>query len=77
MSGYDEGGWWPSGTLGYNTTGRPEFVLSPAQIDAVSASKGRGRGGDTYNITAVNAEDVGRQIDKRKKLSAMRYTVRP
>ncbi|MEH3141170.1 MAG: tape measure protein [Mycobacterium kyogaense] len=32
---YDDGGHWPSGTLGMNTTGKPEFVLSPEDIEAL------------------------------------------
>lgn len=30
---YDEGGWWPSGTTGINTTGKPEYVLTPQDLD--------------------------------------------
>ncbi|WP_318623212.1 hypothetical protein [Mycolicibacterium sp. D5.8-2] len=30
---YDTGGPWPPGTLGINTTGKPEFVLNPEDIE--------------------------------------------
>lgn len=26
--GYDDGGWWPSGTIGWNTSGHSEYVLT-------------------------------------------------
>lgn len=30
---FDTGGWWPSNTLGMNTTGQPEYVLTPQDIE--------------------------------------------
>lgn len=30
---FDDGGWWPNGGLGMNTTGKPELVLSPQDIE--------------------------------------------
>lgn len=30
---YDTGGVWPDGTLGMNTSGKPEFVLSPQDLE--------------------------------------------
>ena len=30
---YDNGGWWPSGTAGINTTGKDEYVLTPEEIE--------------------------------------------
>ncbi len=30
---YDQGGFWPSGTLGINTTGKDEYVLTPEQLN--------------------------------------------
>lgn len=30
---YDQGGFWPSGTLGINTTGKDEYVLTPEEIE--------------------------------------------
>lgn len=30
---YDSGGFWPSGTLGVNTTGKDEYVLTPEQLN--------------------------------------------
>lgn len=33
--------------------------------------------GDNYTIYATDAEDVAREIDKRKKLAAMQYSSRP
>jgi hypothetical protein len=72
---FDEGGWMMPGQPGINLTNRPELVLSPQQLDAANSS-GYGRG-DTYHITAVDAEDVARQIDARKKLASMQYSGRP
>jgi hypothetical protein len=78
----DEGGWLMPGMLGSNTTGRPELVLSPQQLDAALAPSGGSRnpynrGGDTYHITAVDAHDVAKEIDKRKRLAMMQYSGRP
>ena len=74
--GLDEGGWLMPGVPGLNTTNRPELVLSPQQLDTAMGKGGWGRG-DTYHITAVDAQDVARQIDARKKLSMMQYSGRP
>ena len=71
---FDEGGWLMPNQPAINTTSRPELVLSPQQLDAAKGGWGRG---DTYHITAVNAEDVAKQIDTRKRLSMMRYSSRP
>jgi hypothetical protein len=81
MPAFDDGGWLMPGQPGINLTGRPELVLSAQQLEA--AGKGSGsrnpwnRGGDTYHITAVDADDVGREIDKRKRLAALQYNSRP
>jgi hypothetical protein len=79
LLGFDEGGWLPPGIGPVNTTGRPELVLSPQQLDDMQTST-RGnpwRGGDTYHITTIDAEGVGREIDKRKRLAMMQYAGRP
>jgi hypothetical protein len=78
--GMDEGGMLPHNSMAINTSGRPELVLSPQQLDAMGTSGNRNpysRGGDTINITAVDAQDVAAQIDKRKRLAAMQYNSRP
>lgn len=76
--GMDSGGWLPHGSAAFNTSGRPELVLSASQLDTLAPASSGGWGrGDNYYITAVNAEDVGRQIDKRKSLAMMRYSGRP
>ena len=70
------------GQPGINTGSRPELVLSPQQLDAAMGN-GKGsknpwnRGGDTYHITAVDADDVAKQIDNRKRLAMMQYGARP
>jgi hypothetical protein len=75
---FDEGGWLQPGQSGINTGSRPELVLNPQQLDAATKSGAGGWGrGDTYNITAVDADDVARQIDARKKLAMMQYSGRP
>jgi hypothetical protein len=76
----DEGGMLPDGSMAYNTSGRPELVLSPQQLDAMGTSGNRNpynRGGDTYHITAVDAQDVAKEIDKRKRLAMLQYSGRP
>jgi hypothetical protein len=77
----DEGGMLPDGSMAYNTSGRPELVLSPQQLDAMGSSSSNrnpyNRGGDTYHITAVDAQDVAKEIDKRKRLAMMQYGGRP
>jgi hypothetical protein len=78
--GMDEGGMLPHNSMAINTSGRPELVLSPQQLDAMGTSGNKNpysRGGDTINITAVDAQDVAAQIDKRKRLAAMQYNSRP
>jgi hypothetical protein len=74
---FDEGGWMMPGQPGINTTNRPELVLSPQQLDAATQGGGGWGRGDTYHITAVDADDVARQIDARKKLAMMQYSGRP
>jgi hypothetical protein len=79
LLGFDEGGWLMPNTPALNTTGRPELVLSPQQLESMQTS-GNGnpwRGGDTFHITTIDAEGVGREIDKRKRLSMMQYGGRP
>jgi hypothetical protein len=79
LLGFDEGGWLMPGQPGLNTTNRPELVLSPQQLDAMqtSANGNPWRGGDTFHITTIDAEGVGREIDKRKRLAMMQYGGRP
>jgi hypothetical protein len=75
---FDDGGWWMPGQAGINAGTRPELVLSPDQLDAATKGSRSGWGrGDTYNITAVDADDVAKQIDARKKLAMMQYGSRP
>jgi hypothetical protein len=80
LIGMDEGGMLPDNGMALNTSGRPELVLSPQQLDAMGTSGNKNpysRGGDTINITAVDAQDVAAQIDKRKRLAMMQYGGRP
>jgi hypothetical protein len=77
----DEGGVLNDKSLAANMSGRPELVLSPQQMDAMSPMLDKNHwnrgGGDTYHITTVDAEAVGREIDKRKRLAVMQYAGRP
>jgi hypothetical protein len=78
--GMDEGGMLPHNSMAINTSGRPELVLSPQQLDAMGTSGNKNpysRGGDTINITAVDAQDVAKEIDKRKRLAMLQYSGRP
>jgi hypothetical protein len=74
--GFDEGGWWPSDTMGINTTGRPELVLSPQHLDEMATKPSSTRGGDVYNISGMSPDDVMNEVDRRKKLAALRHSVR-
>jgi hypothetical protein len=76
---FDEGGWLQPGQSGINTGSRPELVLSPQQPDAATSGSG-GRGQPSvvvHNITAVDADDVAKQIAARQRLAAMQYNSRP
>lgn len=80
LFGFDEGGWWPPNTRGINTTGRPELVLSPQQLDTMKIGpmgNRYGGKGDTFHIYAMDADEVGREIDKRRRLAMMQYSGRP
>jgi hypothetical protein len=80
LIGMDEGGMLPHNSMALNTSGRPELVLSPQQLDAMGTSGNKNpysRGGDTINITAVDAQDVAKEIDKRKRLAMLQYSGRP
>ncbi|RFZ42683.1 hypothetical protein MSS4_04648 [Mycobacterium marinum] len=76
---FDEGGWWPDGTLGINSSGRSEFVLSPDHLDSMRAGPpmSRGRGGDTYNIKGSDPNEIAREIAARQRLASLQYTGRP
>jgi SLT domain-containing protein len=37
--GYDHGGWWPSGTFGWNTSGRDEYVLTHDQVHSMGGTE--------------------------------------
>jgi len=41
--GYDDGGWWPNNTIGINTSGHPEYVLTHDDMK-------HGLGGPTYHL---------------------------
>lgn len=79
---FDDGGVWEPGTLGINTTGRPELVLNPAQFAAATQAPDRSMGGTRYgdviiqNLTAADADDVGKQIARQQRLQIMRYSGR-
>jgi hypothetical protein len=44
--GYDDGGWWPHGTFGWNMSGAPELVLTQDQLAGI---KRGGDGGVAYH----------------------------
>lgn len=78
---FDDGGPWPSGTWGYNGTGRDEFVLSPAHLEAMAtkpASKEyMGRGGDTYVVNGQSPDEIARAIASKQRLRGLQHTGRP
>ena len=43
--GYDTGGWWPPNTIGWNTSGQHELVVTQAQLRGISG----GASGPVYN----------------------------
>jgi uncharacterized protein YunC (DUF1805 family)/predicted amino acid-binding ACT domain protein len=68
--GYDSGGIWPSGTLGYNTSGMDEGVLTgPAvkRIGGPAAVKALNSGGGTRPLAHVTLQTVvdGKVFDER------------
>jgi hypothetical protein len=76
----DEGGVLNDKSLAANTSGRPELVLSPQQMDAMSPMLDKNhwnKGGDTNIFHVTNPEAVGRELDKRKRLAMMQYSGRP
>ncbi|WP_094359903.1 lytic transglycosylase domain-containing protein [Mycobacterium marinum] len=77
--GMDDGGWWPTGTMAFNSTGRSEFVLSPDHIDSMRAGPPvSGGSGDTYfQIKGSEPNEIAREIYARQRLAALQYTGRP
>jgi hypothetical protein len=76
----DEGGWLMPGVPALNTTGRPELVLSPQQLDNMQTSANRNpwtHGGDTFVTYVADYQAMGQEIDKRKRLAMMQYSGRP
>ncbi|ORB93952.1 hypothetical protein LAUMK4_05829 [Mycobacterium persicum] len=75
---FDDGGIWPSDTWGLNTSGRPELVLSPQQMDSMALLMPAARSsGDTYYITAKNDDEIIRKLRSMNRLESRRYTGRP
>lgn len=46
--GYDDGGWWPTGTFGWNTSGQHELVVTEDQLRAAAIHGGHSSSGPTY-----------------------------
>lgn len=69
--GYDNGGMWPSGTLGINMTGRDEGVLTPRGVDAIggpSSIHALNSGASLGNMEVhvyIGNEEVNDHIDVR------------
>lgn len=77
---HDEGGWWEPGTYSYNGTGRDEFVLSPAHLDAMTTKPAvsTGRGGDyIFNISGQSPDEIARAIAAKQRLLGLQHTGRP
>lgn len=62
---YDEGGVWPSGTLGFNSSGRDEFVLNPMQTARLGAplrqgvhTQAIGIGGEKSDVPSSFGGDI-------------------
>lgn len=76
----DEGGWLPDGSLAFNTSGRDEFVLSAAQLDAaaIKPAVANSRGGDVhYHINGRNPDEIAREIASKQRLLGLQHTGRP
>lgn len=77
----DTGGWLPDGSLAFNSSGRDEFVLSPAHLDAMAtkpaAQEYMGRGGDTYVVQGYSPDEIARHIAGKQRLRALTHTGRP
>jgi hypothetical protein len=75
--GMDDGGWLPHNSAAYNSSGRPELMVPEQNLsDVIGKPTARQSGGDTYYITGMDPDGVMREVDKKKRLSAMRYTGR-
>ncbi|MGV7697862.1 hypothetical protein PJM27_19560 [Mycobacterium kansasii] len=75
-----EGCWLAAGSLAYNTSGRDEFVLSAAQIEAMDtkAAVSTGRGGDyIFNISGQSPDEIARAIAAKQRLLGLQHTGRP
>lgn len=76
----DAGGWLPDGSLAFNSSGRDEFVLSPAHLDAMTTKPAvaTGRGGDyIFNISGQSPDEIARVIASKQRLLGLQHTGRP
>lgn len=69
---YDNGGMWPSGTLGMNMTGRDEGVLTPRAVEAIGGpsavhalNHGDALGGNVEVHVYIGDEEINDHIDVR------------
>jgi hypothetical protein len=76
---YDQGGILPPQAVAVNRSRRPEAILTQDQWDAMGEMGPLASNYGVYinQLTAVDAEDVGRQISNRQRLAMMQYSGRP
>ena len=78
---YDRGGKWAHGTLGLNTSGGTEYVLSPEQSRMfdrmISVMEGMARGGDgaavgeSYHFHGVREDAIVARLERRDRIRAV------
>lgn len=74
---FDTGGVWQPGTVGINTTGRPEIVFNADQWNALTAPDASGGVHNHWHVTVADVNELMGRVDMQKKLDMMRYSGRP
>jgi SLT domain-containing protein len=64
--GYDQGGVWKSGTLGWNTSGKDEFVVTGDKMDELLRLSRQ-----HINVTASLAKAIGGELNGTSRLSRL------
>ena len=77
---FDQGGVWEPNSFGLNLSGKPEYVMTQAQMAGMAKTAGAGssgRGGDTNNFYATDVEGAIREWQKNKRRQARQHSGRP
>ncbi len=77
---FDQGGVWEPNSFGLNLSGKPEYVMTQAQMASMAKTAGAGpsgRGGDTNNFYATDVESAIREWQKNKRRQSRQHSGRP